>query len=122
MLRVWSFEGGESYLFPQYGAVYSTVFSEDGKYMLVGCYDGGLNIYDWRDQKNISEGEGYRVGEVVSFKRFLAWIEKETSEIHLVFAKIRDRTVTTITLSRRGFLAIGYKDGKIEIIREGKGI
>ena len=80
-------------------------FNYDGRYLFIGP----SRVYNWKDKKLLLKG-----GNTLDrFERRFMWG---------TFAKIHDVNISSMALSRRGFLAIGYKDGKIEVIREGKGI
>jgi len=65
----------------------------------------------------------YNVWEISWFKRMPAYRMKGVfSPFAILSEKLPVGYILSVALSRRGFLALGYKDGKIEVIREGKGI
>jgi len=89
------------------------IFNMDGRYLMVIMGDQSGAIYDWRKEKLVAWVENLPYYGRPMFQRF--WI--------FTFAKLKSKDVYglyALTHSRRGFLALGYKDGRIEIIREGK--
>jgi len=102
----------------------SVSFSPDGLYLSTGTISGKLNLYMWRERKNIYDADLYKeeinvhaITGIVWFFRFFAL--QTTDMVVSPFMEIHDKSISSMALSRRGFLALGYTDGKIEIFREG---
>ena len=94
-------------------------FSPDGRHIIT-CGKNKIHVHNWRDLKILAKKkENGRVFDVSWLKRFLAWGVYEQG-VRSPFAEIQDRSMSVMALSRRGFMALGYENGTIEIIREGK--
>ena len=120
---VWDLSsGGELAEFRIPGWVNSVSFSPDGEnYSITGGMT--FQIAKWK-KKSILITERYTnmVRGGSWFKRFPVWIvEGREKGLSAPFAKICGR-LRAVGISGRGFLALGYNNGTIEIIREGKGI
>jgi len=100
---------------------WSVSFNPSGRYFVFE-YQRDYCIAEWRKNKIIkterTEGE---VWYLSWFKRFPVWND-HTTRIYSPFAEIQEKHISRMDLSRRGFLAIGYWNGLIKVIREGKGI
>jgi len=101
------------------------LFSYDNMYLAVGG-TRRFRVYKWRTKELVvNKIVTLYTDGVLWFKRFPAWYEWVCfyqQEINMPFANFRDKDISVVVLSHRGFMAIGHRDGTIEIIREGKGI
>jgi len=140
-IMIWSLRTGNvtsTITFP--GQVSSATFSPDGRYLEVGCANGFLYICEWRTGHVIRKGLIAKwLDECKWFRRFPVQKirdstttrvsvfsrkkrnhKKNNEGLSSMFVELITKNHTAWDLSCRGFLAIGYKDGRIEIIREGK--
>jgi len=102
--------------------VIAVLFSHDGEYLVVGDCEGTVAIYNWRNKKLIARISGAEeISEFLWYMRFFLWRASRVKE-YSFFERLsqKDAEISAIALSRRGFLAIGYWNGLIETIREGK--
>jgi len=110
------------YIFP----VSTVTFSHDGQYLAIGSNDVEgertcLSVYAPSRNTHIVKWQEPTIIYFSSwYKRFFVLLEEEI--VYSPFVEIHEDKISAMELSRRGFLALGYKDGKIEVIREGKGI
>ena len=117
--------------------VWSVAFSPDGKYLCHGGMNRKFCVAEWRNHKIIrTEYHEYNIWEKSWFKRIPAYRMSgvfspfailpgkyyRMSGVFSPFAILPGKYTWRMCLSRRGFLALGYNNGTIEIIREGKGI
>jgi len=117
---VWKIAGGRKIAkFQHHGAVYSVAFSPDGRYIVIGGTDMH-HVTEWKKSK-ITRTE-YHEGTICDiswFKRIFAY-HYRVGGMCSPFAELPGGYTWSMALSRRGFLALGYTDGRIEVIREGK--
>jgi len=135
---VWELSDGEKLAeFQHPGWVRSVAFSPDGKYLCHGGMNRKFCVAEWRNHKIIrTEYHEYNIWEKSWFKRIPAYRMSgvfspfailpgkyyRMSGVFSPFAILPGKYTWRMCLSRRGFLALGYNNGTIEIIREGKGI
>jgi len=121
--RIWHIKKGETKRFSHKYAVHWVSLSKDGQFLMTVSSttfsDSVGRIFKWRKRQLVWASEG--VSEIIWFKRFPA-LRTTGWDLSSEFMLLPCMDITTANFSRRGFLAIGYTNGEIEIIREGKGI
>jgi len=112
-------KGRRKYNMHDRGFLWSVAFSPDGRYLLAGI-GRFLYIMEWRKKKLITKikSDSRSIPSSLWFKRFFAWNNVLVS-VRNIYMEMKDGNVS-MALSRRGFMAIGYENGTIEVIREGK--
>jgi len=124
---VWDVSNGQKLAVFPYPSL-SVSFSPDGRYLACGTMIiASIRVAEWKKSHilriEFPETEFHEGGihNISWHGRFPTYCVVKNG-VYSPFAEMPDKYALSMGFSRRGFLAIGYENGRIEIIREGKEI
>jgi len=110
--------GKELAEFPRHEWVWLVAFNPDGKYLAYSI-GGNFQVAEWKKRKCIRKKYNEDSVRGISwFKRMPAYRMKGILSPFAILPGKYTWDIGSMCLSRRGFMAIGYTNGTIEVIRE----
>jgi len=119
-VAVWNIKTGKKIReFEHDKEIFSVAFSQDGRYLLVAT-ESTIKVYDWRKRELVRETATRATAMDVNCHGHYYMYRENLYGATSFFGELHVAGTTSLKLSRRGFMAIGYVTGGIRIIREGK--